>query len=180
MRALGKVSILIIAKKHIKVGVSFLIYRETEAFFTWIIVYIIGTGLPQGKLFPFLQLCLRLCCRRMRISWACFSFVLVGRLCLLYVGAWNRKCTPLISFALAILITLRSLVNQGAKGTPAPARPPTHHRSLWYHVEKCSLAPTLLLQSKMEGSTNTAVSLGPQGLPFDAVFDRFLPAQNAP
>lgn len=117
-------------KKHIKMGVSFLIYREAGAFFTWIVVYITGTGLPQGKLFPFLQLCLRLCCRRMRISWACFSFVLVGKLCRLYVGAWNRKRTQLILFALAMLITLRSLVDHRAKGTPAPARPPTHHSSL--------------------------------------------------
>jgi len=73
-------------KVHIKTCAFFLIHREAEAFVTQIVVYITGTGLPQGKLFPFLQLCLRLCCRRMRISWACFSFVLVGRLCRLYVG----------------------------------------------------------------------------------------------
>jgi len=105
---LKRVSILIVAKHHIQMGVSFPVYREAEAFFcvliTGIEVCITVTGLPQGKLFPFLQLCLRLCCRRMRISWACFSLVLEGRLWRLYDGACNRKHTLLVPFALSMLI----------------------------------------------------------------------------
>lgn len=88
-------------KKHIQIDASFPVYREAEALFSFLItgiaVCITGTGLPQGKLFPFLQLCLRLCCRRMRISWACFSLVLEGRLWRLYDGACNKKHTLLVS-----------------------------------------------------------------------------------